>query len=349
MPPGPSPTSGSAPPAALPVVDLAIIGAGPTGLFAAFYAGLRQMSIKLIDSLEILGGQLTTLYPEKYIYDVAGFPRVLSKDLATGLVEQAMQYRPTVCLGEQVQDLLFDEATKTYTLRTNRADHQARCILIAAGVGAFQPKTLPLPNAKEYEGRGLHYFVKEVNAFQGKKVLIVGGGDSAVDWANMLAPVAGQLTLIHRRDQFRAHEDSVRRMRQTATDVKLFYELKAISGNGRLEHATIFHNKTKDEQTLDVDAVLVNIGFDSALGPIKNWGLEIEGAQIKVDGMMQTNRPGIFAAGDICTYTGKLKLIATGFGEACIAANYAKHNLDPTAHIFPGHSSNMKTEPGKQA
>lgn len=322
-------------------VDVAIIGAGPTGLFAAFYAGLRQMSIKLIDSLEMPGGQLTTLYPEKYIYDVAGFPKVLAKELSDNLLQQAMQYHPTVCLGEQVRDLRFDEDSRTYTLNTSSGAHRTKSIIIAAGVGAFSPKALPLSNAPQYEGHGLYYFVKSISTFQGKKVLIVGGGDSAVDWANMLSPVAQQVTLIHRRDQFRAHEDSVVKMRESAARIKTFYELKSISGNGRLESATIFDNRSKAEETLDVDAVLVNIGFHNSLGPIKDWGLELEGSAIKVDGMMQTSRPGIFAAGDICTYAGKLKLIATGFGEACIAVNYAKHYLDPAANIFPGHSSNM--------
>ena len=328
------------------VVDVAIIGAGPTGLFAAFYAGVRQMSVKLLDSLEILGGQLTTLYPEKYIYDVAGFPKVLAKDLSAALIQQAMQYHPTICLGEQVQKIDFDETTRVYTLTTPKAAHQARSIIISAGVGAFQPKTLPLANAKGFEGRGLHYFVKEIAAFRGRRVLIVGGGDSAVDWANMLAPIAGNLTLIHRRDKFRAHEDSVVKMKQTACDIKCFYELKSISGHpqseARLGGAIIYDNRTKQEQTLEVDDVLVNIGFVNSLGPIKEWGVEIEGSAIKVDSLMRTSRPGIFAAGDICTFGGKLKLIATGFGEACTAVNYAKHYLDPSAHVFPGHSSNMK-------
>jgi thioredoxin reductase len=329
-------------PPATDLFDLTIIGTGPTGLFASFYAGLRQMKVKIVDSLDVLGGQLATLYPEKYIYDVAGFPRILAKDLARNLVEQGLQYNPTVCLGEQVQTLNFDEASRTYTLATSKAQHRSRAILIAAGVGAFAPKTLPLSNAEQYVGHGLHYFVKELNTFAGKNVLIVGGGDSAVDWANMLAPVAKQLTLIHRRDQFRAHEDSVVKMRQTPVRIKLFYELKSIAGNGKIERATIYDNRSKAEESLDIDAVLVNIGFSNTLGPIKEWGLEIEGGQIKVDSMMQTNRPGIFGAGDIVTFPGKLKLIATGFGEAAIAVNYAKHYLDPNANIFPGHSSNMK-------
>jgi thioredoxin reductase (NADPH) len=324
------------------MTDVAIVGAGPTGLFAAFYAGLRQMSVTLIDSLELLGGQLTALYPEKYIYDVAGFPRILAKDLAHNLVEQAMQYHPAVRLGEQVQALAFDDDRRAYTLRTDRGVLAARSVIVSAGVGAFRPKTLPLPNAPEFEGRGLYYFVRELDALAGKKVLIVGGGDSAVDWANMLAPLAAQLTLIHRRDQFRAHEDSVAKMRQTRARIRTFHELKAIDGNGRIESATIYDNRTGAQERLDVDAVLVNIGFSNSLGPLREWGLEIEGAQIKVDGMMQTSRPGVFAAGDICTYPGKLKLIATGFGEACIAVNYAKHYVDPSANLFPGHSTNMK-------
>jgi ferredoxin/flavodoxin---NADP+ reductase len=323
-------------------VGIAIIGGGPTGLFGAFYAGMRGMSINIIDSLDVLGGQLATLYPEKYIYDVAGFPKVLAKDLVKNLVEQAMQYKPAVSLGEKVQTLEFDEMTRTYTIATSGPAHRARSVLIAAGVGSFVAKTLPLPEAPAYVGHGLHYFVKELEPFRDSRVLIVGGGDSAVDWANTLCPLAKQITLIHRRDQFRAHEDSVTKLRCSSVAIKLFYELKRIEGNGRVERAIVYDNRSKAEQTMDVDHVLVNIGFDSSLGPLAHWGLELEGGQIKVDSMMQTSRPGIFAAGDICTFPGKLKLIATGFGEACTAVNFAKHYLDPKANIFPGHSSNMK-------
>jgi thioredoxin reductase len=327
--------------------DIAIIGGGPTGLFASFYAGLRQMSVKILDSLEVLGGQLATLYPEKYIFDVAGFPRILAKDLVANLAEQGLQYKPEVCLGEQVLSLHQDEVTRVYTIRTSKSDHQTRTILIAAGIGAFQAKMLPLSNAHEFEGRGLYYFVKHLDEFKGRRVLIVGGGDSAVDWANTLSPIAAQITLIHRRDQFRAHEDSVKKMREGPTRILTFYELKSIGGKERLGHAVIYDNRTKAEQLLDVDAVLVNIGFESSLGPLKDWGLELEGGSVKVDNMMHTSRPGIFAAGDIAAYPGKLKLIATGFAEACTAVNYAKHSLDPKANIFPGHSSNMQTPLGQ--
>lgn len=330
------------------IVDLAIIGGGPVGLFGAFYAGMRQMSVKIIDSLEQLGGQLTTLYPEKYIYDVPGFPKILAKDLAANLIEQAMQYHPTPCLGEQVLQLARHEAAGVFHLMTNRHVHTARCVLIAAGLGAFQPKTLPLPEADAYAGRGLHYFVKKLDAFAGRRVLIVGGGDSAVDWANMLAPLAASVDLIHRRDQFRAHEDSVAKMRQTATRIHLFHELKSLAGDGKVERAVIFDNRTRAERTLEVDDVLVNIGFINSLGPISKWGIELVDKSIKVDSEMHTNIPGLFAAGDITTYPGKLKLIATGFGEACVAVNQAKHLIDPKASLFPGHSSTMKSsEPQK--
>jgi thioredoxin reductase (NADPH) len=324
-------------------VDLAIIGGGPVGLFAAFYAGMRQMSVKIIDSLDALGGQLVTLYPEKYIYDVAGFPTVLAKDLANSLIEQGLQYGALPCLGEQVHALEFDPAGRVFTLHTSKAVHQTRAILIAAGVGSFTPKKLSLKEVEQFEGKGLHYFIREIDPFKDHKVLIVGGGDSAVDWANMLAPLAKQVTLIHRRDQFRAHEDSVARMKGGPTQILTPFELKAVAGNARVERAIIYHNVTKQEQMLEVEHVLVNIGFETSLGPIKEWGLETVDNAVKVDSMMHTSRPGIFAAGDIATYPGKLKLIATGFGEACVAVNFAKHFLDPHANVFPGHSSTMKT------
>jgi thioredoxin reductase (NADPH) len=345
MEPTPARPSGEGP------VDLAIIGAGPTGLYAAFYAGLRHMSVKLIDSLEVLGGQLVTIYPEKLIFDVPGFPQVLAKDLATSLIEQGMQYGATACLGEQVLSLDYRETSRSYDVRTSKATHPTRAILIAAGVGSFVAKTLPLPEAKRFEDRGLNYFVNKLGQYRGRRVLIVGGGDSAVDWANMIAPIAQELTLIHRRDQFRAHEDSVTKMRQGATRILTPYELRALEGETRVERAVIFDNSTKDKAslTLEVDEVLVNIGFESSLGPIMDFGLTMDGSHIAVDQMMRTNRPGIFAAGDIATFPGKLKLIATGFGEACIAVNYAKQYLDPTANVFPGHSSNMKLEPKKLA
>ena len=324
-------------------VDLAIIGAGPVGLFAAYYAGLRQMSVKILDSLDVLGGQLVTLYPEKYIYDVAGFPRVLAKDLVGNLTEQGMQYGAVACLGETVTDLA-DLPGGGLLLRTSRTTHRARAVVITAGLGSFTPKKLPIANEAEFhhEGGGLHYFVKNLEQFRRKRVLVVGGGDSAVDWANMLHPLDAKVTLIHRRDGFRAHEDSVAKLRASPVDIKVFYELRAIEGaDGRVRRATIYDNRTNVDEVIDVDHVLVNIGFASSLGPIKNWGLDLEKNAIKVDSIMRTSRPGIYAAGDVCTYVGKLKLIVTGFGEAAIAVNFAKTFIDPKAKAFPGHSSEM--------
>jgi ferredoxin/flavodoxin---NADP+ reductase len=322
------------------VVDLVIIGGGPTGLFAAFYAGLRGMSVQIVDSLEVLGGQLATLYPEKYIYDVGGFPKILAKDLAKQLIDQAEQYHPKICLGERVERL--EEVDGIFNLHTQLGDHRARAVLVAGGMGAFEPKTLALPEAARFAGKGLSYFVRELETFRGKRVLIVGGGDSAVDWANTISPIAGTLTLIHRRDQFRAHEQSVAKMLEGSTKVMTFHELRRLEGETNLQRAVIYDNRSNKEQTLDVDAVLVNVGFSNSLGPIKDWDLTIEGGAIKVDATMMSSRRGIFAAGDIAVFPGKLKLIATGFGEACVAVNYAKHYLDPKANIFPGHSSNMK-------
>jgi ferredoxin/flavodoxin---NADP+ reductase len=323
-------------------VDIAIIGAGPVGLFGAFYAGLRRMSVRLLDSLQILGGQLMTLYPEKYIYDVPGFPRVLAKDLSASLVEQAMQYGPAVSLGEQVRELLWDEGERVFTITSDKARHPAKSILIAAGIGAFQPKTLAIANAGGFEGRTLHYFVRDPAVFRDQRVLIVGGGDSAIDWANALDRVARSVTLIHRRDQFRAHEDAVAQMKGGRTHVMVFHELKSIEGTApKLSGAIVYDNRTKAEQLLEVDHVLVNIGFLNSLGPIVQWGLELDGNSIKVDQMMHTSRAGVFAAGDIVTYPGKLKLIATGFAEACTGVNFAKTFIDPSARAFPGHSSEM--------
>jgi thioredoxin reductase (NADPH) len=209
-------------------------------------------------------------------------------------------------------------------------------------VGSFTPRPVPLPDADRWIGRGLHYFVTQIEQFRNKRVLILGGGDSAVDWANMLAPVTAQQTLIHRRDKFRAHEESVEQMMKTATRVMLFHELKSIEGDGRIRSATVFDNRTQAHTTLEVDAVLSNFGFVSTLGPIKNWGLTIEKNGILVDRLMQTTRSRVFAAGDVCTYEGKLKLIATGFGEAATAVNVGKTLIDPTARLFPGHSSETR-------
>jgi len=324
------------------VFDLLIVGGGPVGLFGSFYAGLRGMKTKIVDSLEELGGQLATLYPEKFVFDVAGFPKILARDLAKNLVEQAMEYKPTLALGETVQGLHRDEALGAYCITSDKGTHYARTVLLAAGAGAFSPKKIPLPEALQWEGKGVYYFVKSKSIFDDKRVLIIGGGDSAIDWTLNLQDVASHVTLIHRRDQFRAHEDSVHKVLRSGAQVLTFWELKAIqAADGKIEAAVIINNKTNEERTLAVDAILVQVGFSSDLGPIKNWPIKCVGKAIEVNSHMETNLPGIFAAGDVAHFDGKLKLIVTGFGEAATAVNYAKTLIDPKAKAFPGHSSEM--------
>jgi thioredoxin reductase (NADPH) len=322
--------------------DCTIIGGGPTGLYGAFYAGMREMSVKIIDSLGELGGQVAALYPEKYIYDVAGFAQVKGKELVAGCVEQGLQFGPTVCLGEKVEKLEKQE-DGTFLLTTDKHAHKTRTVIIAAGVGAFAPRKLPNPPAEldDLEGRSVFYFVKDLEVFRDQNVLIVGGGDSAMDWAMMLEPLAKNITLIHRRDKWRAHEDSVKKVLASSVDVRVYHEVKdERMENGEIEEVVIFDNKTKDETTLQVDKLVMCLGFIANIGPIKEWGLEIKEGGIAVDsGVMQTNIPGVYAAGDVARYNGKLNLISTGFAEAATAANYAKNFIDPESRIFPGHSS----------
>jgi len=324
-----------------PVVDVAIVGAGPAGLYAAYYAGMREMSVTLIDSLPVLGGQLVTLYPEKLIYDVAGHPQILAKDLAAKLIEQGLQYHPRVCIGEGAIQLTPEDASGLWRVTSSKSTHVARCVLIAAGVGAFEAKRLSLPEAHQFEDRGLFYHVPSLEHFRDRRVLIVGGGDSAIDWANLLAPITKEQTLIHRRDQFRAHEGSLRQMLDGPTRVLTFHELRAITGSDRIEQCTVYDNRSNIDYTIPADAVLVNIGYTSTLGPLKQWGLAIEKNAIRVDHRMMSNLTGVFAAGDIATYPGKLKLISVGFSEAAIAINHAKQYIDPKSKLFPGHSSDQ--------
>jgi len=323
------------------VFDCTIIGAGPTGLYGAFYAGMREMSVKIIDSLAEIGGQLNALYPEKYIYDVAGFPAVKAKDLVTACQEQGLQFGPTVCLGEKVETLEKGDGG-VFTLTTDKGAHKTRTIIIAAGVGAFTPRKLPdAPEVDQLEGKSVFYFVKSFEPFRDKNLLIVGGGDSALDWSLNLESIAKSITLIHRRDQWRAHEDSVNKLMKSSVNVQTFHEVKTVEHDGEnISKVTIFNNKTKEETTLDVDAMILSLGFIANIGPIKEWGLEIVEGGVSVDaGTMETNIPGVYAAGDVSRYKGKLKLIATGFGESGTAANFAKNYIDPKSKAFPGHSS----------
>lgn len=328
--------------------DLTIVGAGPTGLFASYYAGFRGLKTKIIDSQPDLGGQVTALYPDKLIYDVAGFPKILGKDLVTNLVEQAMQYHPTIHLDENVQtlDRLPDG---TIRLGTDLGAHPTRVVLITAGIGAFTPKTFKRPELDQWIDKGLYFAVRNKEDFRGKRLLVIGGGDSALDWALGLVDYAKQITLIHRRDGFRAHEDSVKKLSASPIVVKVFYELKALKGDQQVREAIVFQNKTRAEEVLPVDAVLAFLGLHSNLGPIREWGLKVEDDSIVVTTKMETTVPGIYAAGDIVSYPGKLKLIVTGFGEGATAVNNAMTYINPKASAFPGHSSSIMEQKEKAA
>jgi ferredoxin/flavodoxin---NADP+ reductase len=323
------------------VYDITIIGGGPTGLFTAFYGGMRQASVKIIESLPQLGGQLSALYPEKYIYDVAGFPKIRAQELINNLKEQMEKFNPTVCLEQSVEKLEKME-DGTFKLTTNKEIHYSKAVIITAGNGAFQPRRLELETAAQYEGKNLHYFIDDLNKFAGKKVLVCGGGDSAVDWALMLEPIAEKVTIVHRRDKFRAHEHSVENLMKSKVEVKTpFVPVELIGDENGIKQVVLEKVKEGTKETIEVDAVIVNYGFVSSLGPIKEWGLEIEKNSIKVNSRMETNIPGVYAAGDICTYEGKVKLIACGFGEAPTAVNNAKAYIDPNAKVQPLHSTSM--------
>ncbi|WP_310551624.1 NAD(P)/FAD-dependent oxidoreductase [Paenibacillus glufosinatiresistens] len=324
-----------------PMSDLLIIGGGPAGMFAAFYGGMRQASVTLIESMPQLGGQLAALYPEKYIYDVAGFPKVSAQELVDNLTRQMNLFQTDVRLEEKVLSVVKQDE-RHFVVTTDKAEYHSQAVIITAGVGAFEPRRLELPEAARFEKANLHYFVSDLTAFAGKKVLISGGGDSAVDWALMLESVAESVTLIHRRDKFRAHEHSVENLMKSTVQVITPTEITALHGEEFITGVTLSDVKTKETREIEVDSVIVNFGFVSSLGPISEWGIGIENNSIVVDSRMETNIPGIFAAGDISTYPGKLKLIAVGFGEAPTAVNNAKVYIDPDAKLSPGHSSNMK-------
>lgn len=320
--------------------DITVIGGGPVGIFATFYSGMRQAKVKIIESLPQLGGQLSALYPKKYIYDIAGFPKVKAQDLINNLKEQAMQFNPTVVLKQSVEKVEKLE-DGTFQISTNEEVHHSKTIIITAGIGAFQPRRLDLPNAMQYEETNLHYFVNDLHIFEGKKVAILGGGDSAVDWALMLEPIAKEVTIIHRRNKFRAHEASVQNLINSNVQIKTPYHPVELIGNDEKVEKLLIQNDEDEKETLEIDDLIVNFGFVSTLGPIKEWGLEIAKNAIVVNSKMETNVPGIYAAGDICTYDGKVKLIAAGFGEAPTAVNNAKAYMDPNAKAQPLHSSSL--------
>jgi ferredoxin/flavodoxin---NADP+ reductase len=326
--------------------DITIIGAGPTGLFALFYAGMRRATAQIVDALPDLGGQLTALYPEKYIFDVAGFPKVLAKDLVKALAEQAKQFGQPVHLGQRVVGL--EEVDGHFELVTDTGRFSSKAIVIAAGIGAFSPRRLPQQCAQPWYGRGIYDVVTDPEAFRGQRVVIIGGGDSAFDWGVQLLGRAARVSVIHRSDRFRAHAATVKQFQDAAeagqADLFTFHELhdvKCTANPNRFSHIDIRDVKAKTVRELEVDVVLPMLGFVSDIGPLTTWGLTLENEEIVVNSQMETGRPGLYAAGDVTTYPGKLKLIATGFAEAATAVNQAVHWIYPDKKVTPGHSSNM--------
>jgi ferredoxin/flavodoxin---NADP+ reductase len=320
--------------------DLLIIGAGPAGLYGAYYAGFRGMKVAIIDSLPEAGGQVSALYPEKLIYDVAGFPAVKGQDLIDNLVEQAAPFNPTYFLGHRAEEMDHDHDAGTVTVTSHKGQEiVCKAVVITGGIGTFTPR--PLPDADEFEGRGLRYFVPKLDELADQDVLIVGGGDSAFDWAHNLEPIAKSITLIHRRDRFRAHEHTVEQVMKSSVRVMTFTEVARIIGDDKVTAVEVFNNKTDERETLDVQQIVAALGFTADLGPLTRWGLEQEKRHIIVDTAMRTNLDRVFAAGDITEYEGKVRLISVGFGEAATAVNNAAPVVDPSLKLFPGHSSDV--------
>ena len=327
--------------------DITIIGGGPTGIFALFYAGMRGASAQIIDALPELGGQLAALYPEKYIFDVAGFPKVLAKDLVRSLAEQAAQFKEPIHLAERV--IALEEDNRHFVLVTENGRFPTRSIVIAGGTGAFAPRRLPQAVAEPWYGRGIYDRVLDPEQFRGKGVVIIGGGDSAFDWAHQLLMRDATVTVVHRSDRFRAHAATVAEVEAVAAtkdgraQILTFHELADIVCREDMLCGVVLKDiKASATREVPADAILPMLGFISNLGVLGEWGLQIEHKKkIVVTSTMETGRAGIYAAGDITTYPGKLDLIATGFAEAATAVNQAVHWVYPEKKVAPGHSSNM--------
>ena len=307
--------------------DVLIIGAGPVGIFAAFEAGMLGMKSVIVDCLDQVGGQCSALYPEKPIYDIPAYPKILAGDLIEKLKEQADRFSPEYLLSNQV--VSFKEMENKFLVKTDKnIEIEAKIIIIAAGSGAFGPNRPPLENIREYEGKSVFYMVKKAEDFRGKKIAIAGGGDSAIDWAVILSNVAEKIYLVHRRDKFRAAPASLEQVNEIAKTGKIEfvfpYQLRALQGQDGILDKLILYDLEGNEKSLDVDCLLAFFGLSMELGPIREWGLELKTNHISVDKVScMTNIDGIYAIGDVANYEGKLKLILTGFAEAASALHHS--------------------------
>ncbi|WP_208559347.1 NAD(P)/FAD-dependent oxidoreductase [Marinilactibacillus kalidii] len=323
------------------ITDITIIGGGPIGMFAAFYAGMRNAKTKLIETLPVLGGQVALLYPDKTIYDIGGYAAVTGKELIRQLTAQMQLFDTTLCMEEKVLKVEKNDED-IFELTTNKGIHYSKSIIITTGQGAFKPRKLSLEHAEQFEDHSLHYIVNNIEQYKDKTVAICGGGDSAVDWALTLESVAKKVYLIHRRDKFRAHEATVEQVKQSSIELLTPYVPEALHGEGnQLSSIVLKEAKGNRTKTIDLDFFVVSYGFSSSVGPLKDWHVDLEKSEILVNQKMETSVEGIYAAGDISTYDGKIKLIATGFGEAPIAVNHAVHYIHPEEHTQPYLSTNL--------
>jgi thioredoxin reductase (NADPH) len=324
--------------------DVVIIGAGPVGLFTVFECGMVRLNCHVVDVLDDVGGQCTALYPEKPIYDIPGFPRVAAAELIVRLRAQAAPFKPVYHLGEQVQSL--EPATGGFwRLTTSKGTViQAKAVIVAAGVGAFGPNRPPLDGIEAYEGKSVFYYVTQREKFRGKKVMIAGGGDTAVDWALSLSEIAAHVSVIHRRDKFRAAPESEARLKALAkagkVDLVVPYQLAGLEGAGGQLSSVVVSSLDGGTRKIPADVLLPFFGLSMSLGPIADWSLALERNQLVVDpSTSATSRSGIFAVGDVVTYPGKLKLILTGFSEAAIAARQAYALVHPETPLHFEYST----------
>ncbi|KGR72537.1 NAD(P)/FAD-dependent oxidoreductase [Streptococcus phocae subsp. salmonis] len=324
------------------VYDITIIGGGPVGLFAAFYAGLRGMSVNIIESLSELGGQPAILYPEKMIYDIPAYPAITGAELTRQLLQQLQRFddRVTICLKEEVKT--FEKTGTYFTIETNKASHQSKAVIVACGNGAFAPRTLGLDGEADFADNNLFYNVHQLEQFAGQNVVICGGGDSAVDWALALDGLAKSVTIVHRRDAFRAHEHSVELLKASQARVLTPYVPLALEGeNGLAKKLSIQKVKSDEVVELELDSLIVSFGFSTSNKNLKNWNLDYKRSSIEVSHLFQTSQEGVFAIGDAADYDGKVDLIATGFGEAPIAVNQAINYIYPDRDNRAVHSTSL--------
>ena len=317
--------------------DITIIGGGPVGLFTAFYAHLRQAKVKIIDSMPQLGGQPAILYPEKAILDIPAFPSLSGQELTDNLLSQLEPFDTSICLNETIIGL---EKGEVITLTTNKGQHLTKALIIAMGGGAFRPRPLELENADQFAN--IHYHVSNLQQYADQEIVVLGGGDSAVDWALAFEKIAKKTSLIHRREAFRALEHSVADLKASDVDILTPYIPSQVKGQGDIATELVVQKVKSDEQiTVPFDHLFVNYGFKSSVGTLKEWGLDLKRHRIIVNQKQETSIPGVYAVGDCCFYDGKVDLIATGFGEAPTAVNNAMHFINPTERVQPKHSTSL--------